>query len=188
MQINAGADTPGWQIGVATGLADYLIYLIPLCLLGAWLWGGRGQRLVLLNALAVTMIALGVNQLIGLLWTHPRPFMIGLGHTWIAHAADSSFPSDHVTVFASVGLSLLLGGMRVPGLVTLLLGMPVAWARIFLGVHFPLDMAGAVVVAAAVCLLAAPAWRSMGGALTDLCERLYRKLLSRPIAAGWFRA
>ncbi|WP_343586455.1 undecaprenyl-diphosphatase, partial [Herbaspirillum sp.] len=160
MQINAGADTPGWQIGVATVLADYLIYLIPLCLLGAWLWGGRGQRLVLLNALAVAMIALGVNQLIGLLWTHPRPFMIGLGHTWIAHAADSSFPSDHVTVFASVGLSLLLGGMRVPGLATLLLGIPVAWARIFLGVHFPLDMAGAVVVAAAVCLLAAPAWRS----------------------------
>jgi undecaprenyl-diphosphatase len=39
-----------------------------------------------------------INQVIILLWQHPRPFVIGLGHTYLAHAADSSFPSDHLTL------------------------------------------------------------------------------------------
>jgi len=82
-----------------------------------------------------------------MVWQHPRPFMIGLGHTLIPHAADSSFPSDHATVLFAVSLTLLLGRATVPGLAVLLAGFCVAWARIFLGVHFPLDMIGAAAVA-----------------------------------------
>ena len=33
------------------------------------------------------------------------------------------------------------------GLALALSGLPVAWARIYLGVHFPLDMVGSVLVA-----------------------------------------
>jgi undecaprenyl-diphosphatase len=187
LQINADNHTPQWLIGLASGLADYLIYLIPLFLVGAWFWGRRTQRMVLLNALVVTMVALGINQIIGLVWIHPRPFMIGLGHTWITHAADSSFPSDHVTVFSCIGITLLLGHLRVVGLISLLLGAVVAWARIFLGVHFPLDMVGAVAIAAVIYLAIRPIWNVAGNGATHLCEKLYRMLLSRAITAGWIR-
>ncbi len=62
-------------------------------------------------------------------------FVLRLGHAFIPHAADPSFPSDHVTIFAGVGLSLLLGHARsVVGWAMLLLGLCVAWARVFLGV------------------------------------------------------
>jgi membrane-associated phospholipid phosphatase len=42
--------------------------------------------------------------------------------------------------YAIYVISLLLGGSSWPGVLTPLPGASVAWARIFLGVHFPLDM------------------------------------------------
>ncbi|WP_374554265.1 phosphatase PAP2 family protein [Aquitalea pelogenes] len=187
LQINGGADTPAWLIQTAIGMADYLVYLIPILLFGQWLWGNHGWRNLAIKACLVTLLALGVNQGIGLLWTHPRPFMIGLGHTWIPHAADSSFPSDHMTVFAGIGLTLLFDGALGWAVVTLLTGLGVAWARVFLGVHFPMDMAGAVGVVAVSYMAVKPLWQVLGALVTDHVERLYRLMLARPIARGWIR-
>lgn len=187
LQINGGDGTPAWQIQTAIGIADYLIYLIPMLLLGLWLWGDHTRRSQAIKACLVVMLALGANQLIGQAWPHPRPFVIGLGHAWIPHASDSSFPSDHMTVFAGIGLTLLFDGVAGWATVTLATGLCVAWARVFLGVHFPLDMAGAVGVAAVAYMAVTPLWRMLGASATDLAERLYRHILARPIAMGWIR-
>lgn len=187
LSLNADNQTPAWLIHVAAGIADGLIYLIPLLLLWMWLWGDRPQRDAAIKACVIAMLSIGVNQIIGLLWYHPRPFAIGLGYTWTSHAADSSFPSDHMTVFASVGLSLLFDGAAELAIPVLLIGAGVAWARIFLGIHFPLDMAGAFGVALGACGIVAPLWRRMGKPIADAGERLYRTVLGWPIAAGWIR-
>lgn len=187
LMVNGTAATPTWQVTAALLIADYLIWLVPLLLTGMWLSGDDRQRSVAVRACCVTMLALGVNQLIGLAWQHPRPFMIGLGHTFLPHAPDSSFPSDHATVFAGVSLTLLLGGLRRVGGLTLLIGIAVGWARVFLGVHFPLDMIGAVAVACAAYALTAPLWRLAGILVTHLAIALYRRLLARPIGLGWLR-
>lgn len=72
---------------------------------------------------------------------------MGIGQTLIEHVQDSSFPSDHLTLIWSVAFSLLLNKQhRVIGGLLFLIGIPVAWARIYLGVHFPLDMIGAAIV------------------------------------------
>jgi len=185
LAMNGDSSAPSWLVQLAIVLGDYLIYLIPLLLVGLWLRGNTVQRSVALKACLVALLGVAANQLIAVVWPHPRPFMIGLGHTWISHAADSSFPSDHMTVFAGIGLTLLFDGLGGWGGATLLCGLAVAWARVFLGVHFPLDMAGAVVLAALVYLLAAPLWRKAGSACVQLAEALYRRLLAGPIAAGW---
>lgn len=187
LQINGGDGTPAWLIQVAIGIADDLIYLIPLLLLGMWLWGDRTRRSQAIRACLVTLLALGANQVIGVVWLHPRPFMIGLGHAWIPHAADSSFPSDHVTVFAGIGLTLLFGGAFRMAAAALTTGLVVAWARVFLGVHFPLDMAGAVAVAGVAYAVVSPLWRMAGDTITNLAEQLYRVVLAHPIASGWIR-
>jgi undecaprenyl-diphosphatase len=187
LRINGGDDTPAWLVNTAIGIADGLIYLLPVLLLALWLWGERERRSLAIKACAVTLVALGANQVIGLLWTHPRPFMLGLGHAWLYHAPESSFPSDHMTVFACIGLTLLFNGALRLAFVILAAGLAVAWARVFLGVHFPLDMAGAVVVAAVAYGGVAPMWRLVGNPLMNLAERLYRTFLARPIAAGWVR-
>jgi undecaprenyl-diphosphatase len=185
LMINATPATPAWQIGVARLIADYAVYVVPLCLIAMWLRGDPRQRETAVRAFCVTFLALGINQLIGLVWTHPRPFVMGIGHTFLEHAPDSSFPSDHVTIFASIALTLLLGGAKRYGLLIALSGLAIAWARIFVGVHFPLDMAGAVVVAGVACLLVTPPWRLAGPSVTRGLVALYRKLLAWPIERGW---
>lgn len=85
-----------------------------------------------------------------------------------------------------MALSLLLDGVPVLAALSLLAGVAVAWARIFLGVHFPFDMLGALLVAALSAALVTPLWR-LGAGLTDLAERLYRAIFARPIAAGLLR-
>ncbi|WP_409264447.1 phosphatase PAP2 family protein [Pseudomonas sp. KCJK9000] len=187
MLINAGGDTPHWLIQCAIGIAAGLIYLLPLLLVGFWLWGNPAERRLMLKAALVTVIALLANQLIWAVWPHPRPFVIGLGHTWMMHAPDSSFPSDHMTVFACIGLTLLLDGLSGWGVIILLTGLSVAWARVFLGVHFPLDMLGAMLVSLLAYAGLSPVWRRVGLLTTDWVVRFYRGLLAKPIRAGWLR-
>ncbi|ACD18510.1 phosphatase PAP2 family protein [Paraburkholderia phytofirmans] len=185
LMIDATLSTPAWCIDFARSIADYLIYLVPLCLTAMWLSGDERQRETALRACCVTLLALGINQLIGLVWPQPRPFVLGIGHTFLDHAPDPSFPSDHGTIFASIALTLLLGGVKRYGSLIVLSGLAVAWARIFIGVHFPLDMAGAVVVAAVAFMLVAPPWRLAGPSMTRGLIALYRKLLAWPIERGW---
>jgi undecaprenyl-diphosphatase len=150
--------------------------------------GNKSQRELALKACVITFVALGINQLFGIVWPHPRPFVMGLGHTFIPHATDSSFPSDHATVFGAIGLTMVLANSRsIAGWAILLLGACVAWARVFLGVHFPLDMVGAFAVAGVVWLGISPIWREGGEGWTAQVAEIYRTLLARPIALGWIR-
>lgn len=189
LKINAGTGTAGWLIGAARFIADDLIYLIPVLLAGMWLWGNRDNRSVAVRAFLTAMLGLGLNQIVGALWPHPRPFAIGLGQAWATHVADSSFPSDHMTLFTAIGLSLVLGRVHLLGWLTLAVGAGVGWARVFLGLHFPFDMLGAVAVAVA-CLSYAflsPPWRVAGERLTQMTEESYRKAMAWPICQGWVR-
>lgn len=188
LRLNADLTATAWQLNIASITADYLIYLTPLILVSLWCWGNESQREQALKACVVAFVALEINQLLCIVWSHPRPFMMGLGHTFIPHASDSSFPSDHATVFAAIGLTFVFANSRsITGWITLSLGACVAWARIYLGVHFPLDMVGAVAVVAATCLGISPIWRLVGERITTQASQLYRGLLARPIALGWIR-
>jgi undecaprenyl-diphosphatase len=187
LAINATPATPAWLIGAASAIADGLIAAIPFALTWLWLSGDARLRETALRASAVALAALGINQLIGLAWQHPRPFMIGLGHTFLAHAPDSSFPSDHATVFAAIATVLFARGMCRLGTLTLVSGLAVAWARIFLGVHFPLDMVGAAGVAAGAHLAIAPLWKRAGVPLTRVAVAVHRRLLAAPIRLGWLK-
>lgn len=188
LHLNADPSTPAWKLNIAIVAAEYLIYLIPVFLVGLWCWGSKVQRELALRACIVAVVALGINQILGIVYPHPRPFVRGLGHTFISHASDSSFPSDHATIFLALGLTLVFANVRsAAGWTTLFLGACVAWARIFLGVHYPLDMAGAVGVVVAVCLFINPIWSRVGERVTEQAEKIYGTLFARPIALGWIR-
>ena len=187
LKINAGLGTSSWLINSVIFIAEDLIYLIPMLLLVLWFWGDKDKRRLALKVCMVVMLALGINQGIGLLWPHPRPFMVGLGQNWLAHAATSSFPSNHMTVFASVGLSLLSSVEIGLAVVILVSGLCVAWSRVYLGVHFPLDMLGAVGVSAFAYLMIMLVWGKIGNTITYCAECLYRLVMAQPIARGWMR-
>jgi undecaprenyl-diphosphatase len=166
-------------------MAEYVLYGVPLILAALWLWGRHREASV--KALFVTLIALGIGQLIGLVYVHPRPFMIPIGHTFAQHTADTSFPSDHGILFFSVSLALMLGGARLWGFVVFVVGLMVAWSRVYLGIHFPFDMGGALLVSVVSNMIVWAAWHPSGRWLMGLGETLYRRMFAVPIAKGWIQ-
>lgn len=153
--INAAPHPEAWQLGLAIGLAQWLIYVVPAGLAWAWLRGAPDARLELLEMLLSALLALGLAQVVVHVWPQPRPFALHLGTQLIPHADDPGLPSDHVTVFWSLGLSALMTTrLAVWGFPLLAAGMAAGWARVFLGVHFPYDILAALPVAASGALIA----------------------------------
>lgn len=185
--LNAPANPHPWLLHFAHAVAVWSIWIIPAVLTIGWLRGDYWFRRLMFEASIAGAIGLLINQLIGLFWQHDRPFIIGLGHTFLAHATDSSFPSDHLTIIWAVAFSLLLHQRpRYVGIFLALLGLPVAWARIYLGIHFPLDMVGAALVALISTLLVlheeqAIAW------LYRPAARIYQLLAAPLIRRGFIQ-
>jgi undecaprenyl-diphosphatase len=189
--LNASAGLEGWRLSGALFAAERLILLVPVILLILWISGNSLQRQAAVRAALATAGALAVNGALGLLWFHPRPFMAGIGHTFMHHAPDSSFPSDHATIMFTAGLVLAfsqaenarrLGALLVP------IAAITAWSRVYLGVHYPMDMVGAVVVAVLMTMLfSTRTAMQLCAALVPLMESIYRRVLAAPIARGWLR-
>lgn len=176
--FNASAQPSTFLLQLATFLAQWLIDGIPLLLVWLWLRGGPIERYAAVTATLGVLFALGCGQVISTLWPHPRPFMISLGHTFLEHTPDASFPSDHATVFFTLGVGLILSSLRKLGAVVLLLGVLVSWSRVYLGVHFPFDIAGALLLAIPCAWLVRRALhcRQVGARLLDALEWLYRRI------------
>lgn len=186
--LNAAPDASRIVVEVARMLAGGLIWIVPLGMIFGWLRGSTATRRALVAATVSGLAALLINQLIGLLWYHPRPFEAGIGRTLMFHVQDSSFPSDHVTLIWAVAFSLLLHErFRAAGWALALLGLPVAWARIYLGMHFPLDMLGAALVAFGSAWLILGEEHRFVAPVVHILQCPYRRIFSGLIAKGWVR-
>ncbi|MDE2333856.1 MAG: undecaprenyl-diphosphatase [Rhodospirillales bacterium] len=177
--VNAPPGAPAADIHIARWLAASPLLVAPLLLVALWVWGNRRARGGLLATTAATLLGLGMNQVLGALYPEPRPFMIGLGRTLLHHAQDNSFPSDHATLVWTVAVGLI-ATRAAPGWGTAmgLYGAGVAWARVFLGVHFPLDMIGSAGVAIVGAGLAQLALRWPVPWLLGPVEAIYERSLS----------
>tara|TARA_Y100001970_G_scaffold283272_1_gene397983 strand:- start:374 stop:931 length:558 start_codon:yes stop_codon:yes gene_type:complete len=93
----------------------------------------------------------GVNWLIGLLFPHPRPVvdfpkkvvqLIRPLGTW------KTFPSDHTTVSFVLFFSIFyLGASSLVSVLVFWGALAIASGRVYVGVHYPKDVLGGVVVA-----------------------------------------
>jgi undecaprenyl-diphosphatase len=136
-----------------------LVFLLAALPPVLWFWPAarpdraRNQRTAAASVLSV-VIALAVAWALGHLHSEARPF-VGDGSTrlLIRHSADNSFPSDHVT-FAAAIAGVLLAARPWLGFATLLATILIAVSRIFVGVHWPDDVAVAMAVGLATGLLA----------------------------------
>jgi undecaprenyl-diphosphatase len=186
-QVNAAPESDPRLLMLAEVLAVYLIWLVPALLVIGWLRGSDRLKRPLLEAFMATVLALTASGLIGHLWPMPRPFMIPVGFTFLEHAPTPAFPSNHATIMLTMAFSLLLHAeTRRIGRYLLLLAVPVAWARVFLGVHFPQDMLGALLLAACMATLvgASRGWLILPF-YHHVAMRLYRLLFAPLIRRGW---
>jgi len=112
----------------------------------------------------LTMIALtwAGTQAIKVLIHRPRPDHAHLAHRLI-NEYTLSFPSGHTAFAVSLGLALVATASpglarRVIAVITSVLGVTVAYSRVYLGVHYVTDVIAGIVYASAAALLIATLW------------------------------
>lgn len=181
LAINADPQSSAIAIKLASVLASWPDNLAVVVMLLAWVRRGTEARSAVLDALLTASIGLLLARAVSGIWYHPRPFEIGLGHQYLAHRPDASFPSDHGTFMFALALSCFLRpALSRWGVGLLALGGLVAWARIYLGVHFPFDMVGAFGVALVAALMVrfaeAPLHREVYPRLSSIYESVLRRL------------
>jgi membrane-associated phospholipid phosphatase len=145
---------------IITDMGSEIAYIVILSLLYWCVNKSVGQRLVYANLLTLT-----INAWIKDLWRIPRPDDPALEDTLsqagiarrldpLRHATDPAFVSGH-TQGAAVTWGYMAARFKktwfrvVAGLLVILIG----FSRIYLGVHFPQDVIGGLIVGLAYLLL-----------------------------------
>lgn len=155
--VNAFSRATGWLHAPVTAYAKFGVVVFALLLLWGW-WTARGtgdpaKVAAALWAPVGTLVAVGLNQPIVHGVHEARPYT-ALPHVLVlvSRSADYSFPSDHATMAGAVTAGLFLVGYRF-GLVSLVAALMMAFARVYVGAHFPGDVLAGLAVGAAVALV-----------------------------------
>jgi undecaprenyl-diphosphatase len=167
--INASPGLSPLRLALATTLAQWVIYLLPLGCGLAWFVGDRAARHELLHMLLVVLLALLAAAVVAHGWPQPRPFALHVGTQYLAHADDPGLPSEHVTVFWSLALAALATRrFAVWAFPLMAVGLLVGVSRVYLGIHFPYD----VLAAAPDALLAAALGIALRKPLSPVVSRI----------------
>ncbi|KKO55379.1 undecaprenyl-diphosphatase [Paenibacillus sp. DMB20] len=138
---------------VAVIVAEYMLYILALAMLAYWFTRNSRNRMMVIQAGLAFVFAEVIGKLAGKLYEHHQPFA-ELPHVnkLIDHAIDNSFPSDHTILFFSVCFSFWLVRKR-EGWIWLALACCVAISRIWVGVHYPVDIAAGALIGIISALL-----------------------------------
>lgn len=128
-----------------------------------------------------------ISWLIGHLFPHDRPFVNHIGYNFLHHAPDDSFPSDHGTVIFTFALAFIFWHRLWSGALFMAIAVAIARSRVYLGVHWPLDMLGGFTAALIGCLSAQMIWQRFGTSLYSALQACYRTCFALPIRKGWVR-
>jgi undecaprenyl-diphosphatase len=151
--------------GIFIFFAKYLTYFLVLAILIWLLKKPRRQALFLFGELVISVIlARGlITEWVRFFYYHPRPFE-ALGFTSLISESGASFPSGHMTFLFSLALIVWFYNHKF-GSWLLGLSFIVGVARIFAGVHWPLDILGGIIIGALcgyiVHKILYPYWRKL---------------------------
>ena len=167
-----GAHRVGWvehAFGEITLLGTGIVVLMVVAVAALFLWLTRHRYSATL-LLVATAGGIVLNNLLKIAFDRPRPQLF----PWAARALSSSFPSGHamsstvvyVTVaYLAARLQHRRGARWATMAVATLIVLLVCASRVYLGVHYPSDVAAGIVIGlawAALCLAALEAIQIVG--------------------------
>ncbi|MDO8513766.1 MAG: phosphatase PAP2 family protein [bacterium] len=155
ISIQELVDKNHWLNQVWIFLAQYLIYGLPILLLVLWFWSAPTKKAVFKSVVAAVFGWLVFGKALALLVNRPRPEAFAGTQELLFHRPDTSFPSDHAALLFALALSMRLHGYKRLGNIMFIIAGIISITRVFVGVHYPLD----VIVGAIVgCIAAVLFW------------------------------
>ena len=162
--------------------AKYIPFILIAFVVYLWLFGKRSGRNAALRATLAGGGALILARIVGAFHYQALPSVLGLGRPLIMHAANNSFPSDHVSFSFGIAMSLLFSAKASIWPQAVLLAVLVAFARVFVGVHFPLDVLAGAIVGTAAAGIAHPLRR-----LCDPVAEWFYRVQGRIVSTLWHK-
>jgi undecaprenyl-diphosphatase len=185
--VNAFARHTGWLHAPLVAYAKYGVVLSGLLLIVGLIRSRHGTARTLAAAMwacIAVLIAVAVNQPIVRAVHEARPYT---GHpsvlVLVARSADLSFPSDHSVMAAATAAGLLLVSRKL-GLIAVVAALLMAFARVYVGAHYPGDVLAGLIIGAAVAIIG---WLLLRVPLTRAAAwlRSQRRLQPVLVAKTW---
>jgi membrane-associated phospholipid phosphatase len=154
--ITGFAQHTGWLQPAMTLYTSAGIALLATLVAAGWWIARRAADRTAMAAVAWTGIGSAFCVALGLtlkqVFAEPRP-CLALPHVVTVEAcpgaSDYSFPSDHTTIAAALAAGLWLVNRKL-GQVAAALALVEGFSRVYLGQHYPHDVAAALILAALV--------------------------------------
>lgn len=138
--------------------ADYLGYIM-LVVLAFWAFKTRNLALLFIPVSAGLFTRFFINEIIYAFYQRKRPLEVLTINSLIKKPYHPGFPSGHSSFFFSVAFAIFFFSFHLALVFTLAMIL-VCIARIFCGVHWPLDIiAGAVLSLATNLLILLVLWK-----------------------------
>jgi membrane-associated phospholipid phosphatase len=156
VDINNFSRHTSWLNFPMANYAKYGLGFFALLMLFAWWYSRRQPNRVMASALlapVIAALAFLINQPVASAVGEKRPYdefpnalvLLAKGHDW-------SFPSDHAILGGAVTVTLFFVSKRL-GYISLFLALLMAFARVYVGVHYPQDVAVGLVDGAIIAIL-----------------------------------
>ncbi|MCR8861016.1 undecaprenyl-diphosphatase [Bacillus pseudomycoides] len=121
-------------------VAEYMLYALVLGVLIYWFTRNNKNRMMIIQGGLAFIVAEIIGKIVGQFYSHQQPFAVLPNvNQLVEHEIDNSFPSDHTILFFSICVSIWLVRKK-EGWLWLMLAFCVAISRIWVGVHYPIDV------------------------------------------------
>lgn len=177
--INGLAGKGGAADWAMVVVAKYSPIVVAIVLVLLWIrWRRDAQRTSGLAATAA-LIALGLGQLIGKTFPRLRPSEVVPAHLLLPKSLDTSFPSDHATLVFAVAAVVFAWNRRL-GSAMIAFAVLTAFARVWVGAHYPGDVIGGAVLGSVVGVLIVAFANTAAGerAVNAILDTLHRVKLA----------
>lgn len=144
-KINALALKSIWADSLGIFFADPFSYIVGASLLIFLIFNFKKHWPMVILALISGSLAKGITEIIRFFWGRPRPFVENHVNLLIDNISSKSFPSGHASFFFGLSMVVYLFNKKL-GLIFFAASIVISIARIYCGLHWPLDIVGGFVV------------------------------------------